>query len=286
MTKRFYDGLDEDIRTILLAQIRNLWTHTSTAIEGNTLSLGDTAFVLEQGLTVSGKPLKDHQEIYGHSKAIELIYRLLGCDKLDKTDLFDLHKAVLTDAITDIYKPVGAWKKESNFTSFVTPDGKQSWREYPIAALTDRLMSQWLSRIDELWNQDLSRDRATRAYADAHLSFVTIHPFYDGNGRMARLLANLPVLAAGFPPLIIPVSDRKSYLSAISDYQNTITGLASLNDLDKLPDNPEKRRFIGLCSGYWSETMELLDKAKEIQSTRIEHRQYDRLIDDENYPGP
>jgi Fic family protein len=271
MTRRFYYGLDEDIRTILLAQIRNLWTHTSTAIEGNTLSLGDTAFVLEQGLTVSGKPLKDHQEIYGHSEAIELIYRLLACDKLEKTDLFDLHKAVLIDAITDIYKPVGAWKKESNFTSFVTPDGKQGWREYPIAALTDRLMSQWLRRITEFWNQELSRDRATRAYADAHLSFVTIHPFYDGNGRMARLLANLPVLAAGFPPLVIPVSDRKPYLSAISDYQNTITGLADLNDLDKLPNNQEKRRFIELCSGYWSETMELLDKAKEFQSKRI-HR--------------
>lgn len=139
MNNCFYDGLDEDIQAILLAQIRNLWTHASTAIEGNTLTLGDTAFVLEEGLTVSGKSLKDHQEVYGHSRAIELVYRFLACDKLGKQDIFDLHKAVLTECVVDIYKPVGAWKKESNFTSFVMPNGKQNWREYPAAKLTDRL---------------------------------------------------------------------------------------------------------------------------------------------------
>ncbi len=88
---------------MLLAQIRNLWTHASTAIEGNTLTLGDTAFVLEEGLTIAGKPLRDHQEIYGHAKGIEVIYRLLKVDRLREADIFALHRVVLTDAIIDIY---------------------------------------------------------------------------------------------------------------------------------------------------------------------------------------
>ena len=74
----FYDHLDPDIQTILLAQIRNVWTHNSTSLEGNSLTLGETDFILEEGLTIQGKPLKDHNEVYGHAKAIELIYELLN----------------------------------------------------------------------------------------------------------------------------------------------------------------------------------------------------------------
>ncbi len=70
----FLNGLDDDLRKALLIQFRNLWTHTSTAIEGNTLTLGETAFVLEEGLTISGKPLKYHEEVVGHARAIDLIY--------------------------------------------------------------------------------------------------------------------------------------------------------------------------------------------------------------------
>ena len=61
----FLASLDRDLRTGLASEIRALWTHTSTALEGNTLKMGDTALVLQEGLTVSGKTLKDHQEIIG-----------------------------------------------------------------------------------------------------------------------------------------------------------------------------------------------------------------------------
>jgi len=75
----FLHGLDNDLKQSLIKHLRDLWTHTSTAIEGNTLSLGETAFVIEEGLTVSGKPLKDHEEVVGHAiansqKKIYLLY--------------------------------------------------------------------------------------------------------------------------------------------------------------------------------------------------------------------
>lgn len=120
---KFLKNLDEDIRKSLVVQIRNLWTHSSTAIEGNTLTLGETAFVIEEGLTVSGKPLKDHQEVVGHARAIDLIYGMFEKNTpITEKDLFDLHRSIQTAIIFDIYKPIGGWKKEPNGTTMVKGD--------------------------------------------------------------------------------------------------------------------------------------------------------------------
>jgi len=177
---KFLDQLDKDIRKILIAQLRNLWTHTSTAIEGNTLTLGETAFVIEDGLTVSGKPLKDHQEVVGHARAIDLIYDLVrGETKISEEDIFNLHKAVQTEAVFDVYKPVGKWKVEPKDVAV--------------------LMKVWLELLNSHIKQEVPEDKAICAYSELHVSFVRIHPFYNGNGRMARLISNIPVLKSGFP---------------------------------------------------------------------------------------
>ncbi|BBO79963.1 hypothetical protein [Desulfosarcina ovata] len=94
----FLTNLDPDLKKALIAQLRNLWTHTSTAIEGNTLTIGETAFVLEEGLTIAGKPLKDHQEVVGHARAIDLVYECLEQGRaFAEADLFASRKAVQTD---------------------------------------------------------------------------------------------------------------------------------------------------------------------------------------------
>lgn len=266
----FYDHLDPDIKTILLAQIRNVWTHNSTSLEGNSLTLGETDFILEEGLTIQGKPLKDHNEVYGHAKAIELIYALLNCasKNITKQDIFNLHETVLTERIRDVEQPVGNWKRQSNFTTYVGADNKQAWREYPSPQHIDGLMAQWLTNLNVSLSSTYTRSEAASTYADLHLSFVSIHPFFDGNGRMARLLANLPVLKSGFPPIVVPEQDRYQYKLVLSTYQNTIPDLAGLSDLKQLPDNCEKQDFVVLCQGYWRETIELLDKANEMQAKR------------------
>jgi Fic family protein len=266
----FYDQLDPDIKTILLAQIRNLWTHNSTSLEGNSLTLGETDFILEEGLTIQGKPLKDHNEVYGHAKAIELIYALLNnpTPNITKQDIFNLHGTVLTEHIRDVDQPVGNWKRQPNFTTYIGADNKQAWREYPSPKHIDSLMAQWLGNLNiSLSKVNTSHDAGT-AYADLQLSLVCIHPFFDGNGRMARLLANLPVLKSGFPPIVVPEEDRYQYKQVLSAYQNTIPDLAELNDLKQLPDNYEKQHFGELCQKYWVETMDLVNKANEIQQKR------------------
>ena len=272
--KHFYDQLDEDIKNILLAQIRNVWTHHSTSLEGNSLTLAETDFILEEGLTIQGKPLKDHNEVFGHARAIERIYGLLNTSEIiTQQDIFQLHETVLTERVLDIYQPVGKWKVQSNFTNYTDNDNKQQWREYPAPQKIQGLMSQWLDHLNNSLTTTHTQDTAADIYADLHLNFVTIHPFFDGNGRMARLLANLPVLKSGFPPIVVPQEDRYHYKQCLSDYQNTVENLADLSELAQLPANSEKQNFVELCSGYWSETSGLLDQAIAMQQKRLKQLQ-------------
>ncbi|NOQ35880.1 MAG: hypothetical protein GQ569_08290 [Methylococcaceae bacterium] len=188
-----FQGLDNDLKQSLIKQLRNLWTHTSTAIEGNTLSLGETAFVIEEGLTVSGKPLKDHEEVVGYASAIELIWGYVNHKTtLTKDDLFALHKTIQTERVIDIYKPVGKWKVEPNGTNAISDDGQQVFLEYAAPRAVPALMDDCLKLINDFSIKPLDQHQALIAYVEIHLAFVRIHPFFDGNGRLARLLANLP----------------------------------------------------------------------------------------------
>ena len=263
----FLKNLDNDIRDALLIQLRNLWTHTSTAIEGNTLTLEETAFVLEEGLTVSGKPLKDHEEVVGHAKAIDLVYDFIrsGVD-LNENELFDLHKAVQTERIIDVYKPIGAWKVEPNSTVIVSGNDQVIF-EYAPTKDAPELMQGWLALFQNTCKEKpLNREEALTAYVWLHVSFVRIHPFWDGNGRMARLIANVPIIKAGFPPIIIPKEGRQEYIDALSEYHLAVGTLAAGSEL--LPEVDKLDRFKQLCSESWSQSIRLVDEAHRKQKER------------------
>lgn len=262
------EGLDPDIRAALLAQIRDLWTHGSTAIEGNTLTLGETKFVIEEGLTVSGKPLKDHQEVVGHARAIELIYAWLD-QPVTVERLFDLHRAVQTAVVADIYKPTGAWKLEPNGTYAVTKDGRQTFIEYVLPADVPVLMDAWLAELNRLCGQPLDEHDAIDAYARLHLGFVHIHPFWDGNGRMARLLANLPVLRSGHLPVVIEVRDCKRYIDTLAAYQIGAGPLGRDSGVWPRPDLEVP--FERFCQMSYTATRDLLSQAKAQQAKRGAH---------------
>jgi Fic family protein len=258
-------GLDADIRTSLLCQVRDLWTHGSTAIEGNTLTLGETKFVIEQGLTVSGKPLKDHQEVVGHARAIDIIYGWLDSD-VTVERLFDLHRAVQTAIVADIYKPYGAWKLEPNGTYAVTREGIQTFIEYARPGDVPVLMNAWLDELNRSCRRTLSETDAVDAYAHLHLGFVHIHPFWDGNGRMARLLANLPLLRSGHLPLVIDVSERKRYIDTLADYEIAVGQLDPRTGV--WPRVELEGSFRQVCRDAYHATRDLAAKAKALQEER------------------
>ena len=197
LTFKFLSDKSPTQKRAILKQIRDLWTHTSTALEGNTLSLGDTHFLLEEGLTVSGKPIKEHQEVIGHASAIELIYRTLD-DDVDAAFCFELHKAIQSEVTWDIEKPNGAWKVVANGTYTVAADDKPMYLEYSSPQHVAKLMEMLFVELRQVDASKLTIENAHCTYAKLHAVFAHIHPFWDGNGRVARLLANIPLLRAGF----------------------------------------------------------------------------------------
>ena len=213
----FLAGLSRDLRSGLAAEIRALWTHHSTALEGNTLTLGDTAFVLSEGLTVSGKSLTDHQEVIGHARAIDLVYAIVDERRnVTADDLHLMHRAVQTDVTVDAFSPVGRWKVEPNGTTALLTSGETRWHDYAQSGDVPLLMESWLRLLHDA-RQRGAGDRLD-AYTDLHLGFTTIHPYADGNGRMTRLLANVPVIEGGEPPILIPQERRRDYLTLMGDW--------------------------------------------------------------------
>ncbi|SEK91307.1 Fic family protein [Ectothiorhodospira marina] len=258
-------GLDRDLQQSLLSQIRDLWTHTSTALEGNSLTLGETKFIIEEGLTVSGKPLKDHQEVMGHARAIELVYNALG-GAVTESHLFDLHRAVQSELVADIYKPCGAWKVEPNGTYAVTEEERQTFIEYASPEDVPALMAGWLAELNRLADEFLSETDAVDAYARLHLGFVHVHPFWDGNGRLARLLSNIPMLRSGHLPVVIDVRDRKEYIDILAQYELASGQLTA--ETGVWPAEAQEAPFRAFCQRSYQATRQLVEQASEQQAKR------------------
>ena len=177
-------------------------TYTSNAIEGNSLTESETKVVLEDGITIGGKPLKDHFEAIGHSEAFDLLYNLAKRQDITEEDILGLHRLFYYRIETE---KAGKYRERNVIitgTDF-TPPGPT---EVPLA------MQEFLSDLPSL------RQLHPVEYAAMlHLNLVTIHPFIDGNGRTARLLMNLALLQAGYPTTIIPPIIRGDYISALRD---------------------------------------------------------------------
>ena len=244
---KFLQDISQTRQIELLKQLKSIWTHDSTAIEGNTLTLGDTMFVLSYGLTVKGKPLKDQIDVQNHARAVDAVLSLVTCGHLTEDDLFTLHRLVINEQTMDIYKPVGAYKREDNGTYWPDEGGRSVYHAYLPADDVPQAMKKWLAEFNGLYRADATEDEAVDAYVRSHVSFTSIHPFYDGNGRLARLLSNLPVLFAGHPPIVIPVESRQDYIQALWSYERGNTDLEPF------------KAFIRSC---WQSTLDLVAEAQ------------------------
>lgn len=211
---RFLEGLTETRKDEILRQLRAVWSHDSTALEGNTLTLGDTMFVLAYGLTVKGKPLKDQVDVQNHAKAVDHVLAIFKNGSITEKDVFALHRLVINEQPTDIYRPIGAYKREPNGTYRVGADGKSVYHAYLLPDETPMAMAKWIAAFNQSCRADAGEEELLELFARLHNDFTAIHPFYDGNGRLARLLANIPVLFAGQPPIVIPTERREDYLRA------------------------------------------------------------------------
>ncbi|KKL20795.1 hypothetical protein LCGC14_2451900 [marine sediment metagenome] len=181
-------------------------TYSSNAIEGNTLTRQETALVVEKGITVGGKSLKEHLEATNHAKAIDWIKKLSKrkITSITEKDILDIH-AIILDGIDN---------SNSGF-----------YRRVPVRISGSRVISPNPLKIPDLMKKfikclkDSKKLNPIELAAEAHYRLVTIHPFIDGNGRTARLLMNWILLMSGYPIAIIRKEDRLAYINSLEKVQ-------------------------------------------------------------------
>ena len=177
------------------------YTYNSNAIEGNTLTLRETDMVL-RGLTIGQKPLKDHMEAIGHKEAFDLVRDFVkDQEPLSERVIKQIHYLVLAD------------KK----------DDRGVYRRVPVRIMGAKhepaqpyLIKPKMEQLLEFYNN--SKEHIIPRFARFHIEFEGIHPFIDGNGRTGRLLVNLELMKAGYPPIDIKFTDRIAYYNAFDEY--------------------------------------------------------------------
>ena len=177
------------------------YTYNSNAIEGNTLTLRETDLVL-RGLTINQKPLKDHMEAIGHREAFQYVQSLVAEGQpLTERVIKDIHHLVLSDKKDDR----GTYRK---VPVRIMGASNEPAQPYMIRPMMEQLLERYVS----------SHDNIVAKLARFHLEFESIHPFIDGNGRTGRLLVNLELMKAGYPPIDIKFTDRLAYYQAFEEF--------------------------------------------------------------------
>lgn len=201
-------------------KLKIAWTYNSNAIEGSTLTQGETMFFLQNGLTVEGKPFKDFIDAKNHAEAIDFLFDIIKDNRpisegvLKEFNSFLLSGIKDTDALDQqgnrVKKPAtpGQYKKLPNHV--LQTDGTIHKYVEPLQVQPEmEMLCNWI-------NENLETLHPLEVSAIAHYNMVRIHPFDDGNGRGARILMNLILIKKGFPPAIIENEKRRKYIETLA----------------------------------------------------------------------
>lgn len=211
---------ESDLWQLILQKMRADWTYHSNAIEGSTLSQGDTLFFLQQGLTVKGKPFKDFLDARNHAEAIDILFDVVANNRNVSESLIKEINALLLNgtSYTPAQTPTGQ--------ATIKPLTAGQYKQLPNHVLKgDGTLHQYvppeqvsvqMGELVEYVNQaETQKIHPILASAVAHYNMVRIHPFDDGNGRGARILMNLILMRAGYFPAIVKRDEKDEYLSAL-----------------------------------------------------------------------
>jgi len=251
------------------------WIYNSNAIEGSTITLQETRLILETGLTIGGKSLREHFEVINHREAIQYVEELVqNTEPITAFHVCQIHKLILTH-IDD--ENAGSYRKTQVRIAGAPFTPPESWQ-------ITNLMAEW---SDWVASAEGTMHPVTLA-AQAHHRLVAIHPFVDGNGRTARLVMNLLLMRRGYPPTVILRVNRRQYYSVLAkadsgnaDALENFVGRAVENSLNlyieafkpamKSPKPEEKWMPLRVaCVGtpYSQEYLSLLARLGRIEATK------------------
>ncbi len=263
--------LPKDAVKRIIEDIRLRHTYHSDAIEGNTLTLQETKLVIEEGITIGGKPLKDHIEARNDAEAFDLMIELVNSKKKISQEIIQqIHEFVMKGII----KNPGQYRTEN-----VTITGAKI--RPPSYLKIVKLMDDYIQNIEKLKLQTIKKT------SFIHHEFVRIHPFIDGNGRVARLLTNFYLMKKGYPPIIIQKEDRKKYYKTLnkadqgdlSDFAMFIAHLINESLQYYLSSFIDEERLVTLSelsktSEYSQEYLSLRARQGKFDAVKIENVWY------------
>ncbi|MBD3350902.1 MAG: Fic family protein [Candidatus Lokiarchaeota archaeon] len=263
--------LPKDAVKRIIEDIRLRHTYHSDAIEGNSLTLQETKLVLEEGITIGGKPLKDHIEARNDAEAFDLMIKLVHSQKkVSHETIQQIHEFVMKGILTN----PGQYRTEN-----VRITGAKI--RPPSYLKIVNLMDEYVQNIEKLQLQPIKKA------SFIHHEFVRIHPFIDGNGRVARLLENFYLMKKGYPPIIIQKEDRKKYYKTLNkadqgDLSDFATFIAhSVNESIQyyLSSFIDEERLVPLAelskiSSYSQEYLSLRARQGKLDAVKIENVWY------------
>jgi len=210
--------------------IRN--TYNSNAIEGNTLTLRETALILQEGITIAEKSVKEHLEAIGHKDAFEYVLSLADKNtELTERVIKEIHSLVL---IND-------------------SENKGVYRRVPVTILgalhmppQPYLVSPQMEQLLADYETMKQSKHSIEAIAEFHLRFEGIHPFIDGNGRTGRLILNFELIKAGLLPVNIKFKDRRKYYESFDSYYGTEHASTALTQLISCYEAEELQQYLNI----------------------------------------
>jgi len=217
-------------------------TYDSNAIEGNTLTLRETALILQEGITIAEKPLKDHLEAIGYRDAFEYILTLVDKQSiLTESVIRQIHSLVLINdaASRGVYRNVPVW---------ILGATHEPPQPYLVPVQMETLLTEY--------NDNKAARHILEAVALFHLRFEGIHPFIDGNGRTGRLILNFELMKAGFLPINIKFANRLHYYDCFEAYHGDRHDATPMIELIASYEEQELERYINILSSGQDERNE------------------------------
>jgi Fic family protein len=212
--------LPDDILKKINYKLRLEWNYTSNSMEGNLLTKSETRSVMIGNITVSGKPIKDVLEVKGHDEVIATILNMgKGALNISEKRIKELHAGIMYEEDLAKRPQIGQWKKEQNYLYNYKNERFDFTAPADVPERMHKLVNWVNAEKEKITREDKNALHPVSLAFRFNLDYVTIHPFYDGNGRTSRILTNLILIAYGYPPVYIKENERRAYYQYLGDIQ-------------------------------------------------------------------